>query len=404
MARQEINLGVLPNGVGGDTPRVANIKINDMTEELYAAIEDGALTPEERAKLEGIAAGATKNQPDAELLDRENHTGTQLASTISDLSAAVRSVSLQGLATASIKVTAADSILAAMGKLQGQIDAADLPRIVKVGDFGIGGQLSPDVSANAAGVTRFYRSFNDANSANLGLTAGIHLQRDPDRNAEISLNWLDESMQFRVSNNMGTRGKWNKVVKYGDLGIGTEGPGVIGLADANIKMPSGKYRVFTTTLNSPGVYGTLEWSYYDAITWTQLVIAANNGGIYYRGCINDSIQPWARLDTRAVENSNGRAILLADGSMICWTTKKRSGKTAIAHGSIFYAPYIAFDWPVPFSAPPSISTECTNSMAGFCWASSNIAATTTGIAQVAAMSPINTGDADIHVVAYGRWA
>lgn len=38
MARQAINLGALPNGVGGDTPRSANSKINDMTQELYAAV------------------------------------------------------------------------------------------------------------------------------------------------------------------------------------------------------------------------------------------------------------------------------------------------------------------------------------------------------------------------------
>ncbi|MEG0636025.1 MAG: hypothetical protein RR517_26270 [Pseudomonas sp.] len=36
MARQEINLGALPNGAGGDTTRSANTKINDMTQELYA--------------------------------------------------------------------------------------------------------------------------------------------------------------------------------------------------------------------------------------------------------------------------------------------------------------------------------------------------------------------------------
>ncbi|OPA92416.1 hypothetical protein BFW87_17550 [Pseudomonas fluorescens] len=35
MARQEINLGATPTGVGGDTPRSANIKINAMTQELY---------------------------------------------------------------------------------------------------------------------------------------------------------------------------------------------------------------------------------------------------------------------------------------------------------------------------------------------------------------------------------
>lgn len=38
MARQAVNLGVLPNGAGGDTTRSANIKINDMTQELYVAL------------------------------------------------------------------------------------------------------------------------------------------------------------------------------------------------------------------------------------------------------------------------------------------------------------------------------------------------------------------------------
>ncbi|WP_066770122.1 SGNH/GDSL hydrolase family protein [Sphingobium sp. CCH11-B1] len=39
----------------------------------------------ERAKLAGIAAGATANAPDAELLDRENHTGTQPIATVAGL-------------------------------------------------------------------------------------------------------------------------------------------------------------------------------------------------------------------------------------------------------------------------------------------------------------------------------
>ncbi|MBC3255615.1 hypothetical protein HU733_08935 [Pseudomonas paralactis] len=36
MARQEINIGAAPTGVGGDTPRSASIKINAMTQELFA--------------------------------------------------------------------------------------------------------------------------------------------------------------------------------------------------------------------------------------------------------------------------------------------------------------------------------------------------------------------------------
>lgn len=36
MARQEINLGSAPTGVGGDTTRSTGVKINAMTQELYA--------------------------------------------------------------------------------------------------------------------------------------------------------------------------------------------------------------------------------------------------------------------------------------------------------------------------------------------------------------------------------
>ena len=46
-------------------------------------------TAAEKSKLAGIAEEATKNQTDAYLLSRENHTGTQPASTISDFQAAV---------------------------------------------------------------------------------------------------------------------------------------------------------------------------------------------------------------------------------------------------------------------------------------------------------------------------
>ena len=43
----------------------------------------------DETKLAGIATGATANSPDATLLNRANHTGTQTASTISDFSTAV---------------------------------------------------------------------------------------------------------------------------------------------------------------------------------------------------------------------------------------------------------------------------------------------------------------------------
>jgi len=46
-------------------------------------------TATEKTKLSGIANSATANSSDATLLNRTNHTGTQLSSTISDLSTAI---------------------------------------------------------------------------------------------------------------------------------------------------------------------------------------------------------------------------------------------------------------------------------------------------------------------------
>jgi hypothetical protein len=63
------------------------------------------------------------NEHGAFYLARANHTGFQLAATISDFSAAVRLVTLTGLSIVTgSPITAADTILSAFGKLQGQIN------------------------------------------------------------------------------------------------------------------------------------------------------------------------------------------------------------------------------------------------------------------------------------------
>lgn len=63
------------------------------------------------------------NARDTANRSRANHTGTQLASTISDLSSAVLSLVLTGIVfTANTTVLATDSILVAIGKLQAQVN------------------------------------------------------------------------------------------------------------------------------------------------------------------------------------------------------------------------------------------------------------------------------------------
>jgi hypothetical protein len=64
----------------------------------------GLMSELDKAKLNGIAAGATANSTDAFLRARANHTGTQLAATVSDLSTAIETA-VKALLTAGANVT-----------------------------------------------------------------------------------------------------------------------------------------------------------------------------------------------------------------------------------------------------------------------------------------------------------
>ena len=51
----------------------------------------GFMSADDKLKLDGIAVGATANSPDATLLNRANHTGTQAISTVAGLQDALDS-------------------------------------------------------------------------------------------------------------------------------------------------------------------------------------------------------------------------------------------------------------------------------------------------------------------------
>ena len=61
---------------------------------INAGVTINDYTNAEKSKLSGIASGATSNSSDATLLNRANHTGTQLASSISDFNTQVATTSL----------------------------------------------------------------------------------------------------------------------------------------------------------------------------------------------------------------------------------------------------------------------------------------------------------------------
>lgn len=66
-------------------------------------------------KLDGIEANATANSPDGDLLDRDNHTGTQTASTINDFNTAVDSRISNIIGTAPANLDTLQELAAALG-------------------------------------------------------------------------------------------------------------------------------------------------------------------------------------------------------------------------------------------------------------------------------------------------
>ena len=69
-----------------------------------AGANAGVMSGADKTKLDGIAAGATVNSSDAFLLARANHTGTQLAATVSDFDTQVRTSRLDQMAAPSASV------------------------------------------------------------------------------------------------------------------------------------------------------------------------------------------------------------------------------------------------------------------------------------------------------------
>jgi len=92
------------------------------------------------------------NVRDSANRDRANHTSTQTASTISNFSATVRSTLLSGISIVNLVVTSADSILSAIGKLQGQINNISFTKIV-FSDYIPGVTSSPTTTAQTSGTS-----------------------------------------------------------------------------------------------------------------------------------------------------------------------------------------------------------------------------------------------------------
>lgn len=127
----------------------------------------GFMTGSDKAKLDGIATGATANAPNASLLDRTNHTGTQSIATVSGLQAALDSKAATGALPADGSLTLAK--LAQSGAGLGQVPMWD------------GSKYAPGTPA-AGGQTIYVRPEEQAGATtedklNAAIAAAITLSR-----------------------------------------------------------------------------------------------------------------------------------------------------------------------------------------------------------------------------------
>lgn len=140
---------------------------------------DGFLSATDKTKLNGIATGATANASDSALRDRSTHTGSQLASTISDFTSAARS-----------SISAGTGISIASGVISNTMAASPISSVY-VGATSKTGvrMIAKSVTTNGSGQA-IYHLTNDETSTGTTLC--------PNGNV-----WLD-SMMVRADNEIDT--------------------------------------------------------------------------------------------------------------------------------------------------------------------------------------------------------
>lgn len=99
----------------GTTLEIVSSSGDNVTISAATALLAGLLSATDKDKLDNIAANATANSADATLLDRANHTGTQLHSTISDFDSAVNALIEAVIDSAPAALDTLNELAAALG-------------------------------------------------------------------------------------------------------------------------------------------------------------------------------------------------------------------------------------------------------------------------------------------------
>lgn len=397
-------------------------------------------TTMEKTKLGGIATGATANSSDATLLNRANHTGQQLASTISNFAAAVLSVALTGLSVLTgTAVIATDSVLVAIGKLQAQLNNlvkvtsttdGTAGRLLVVGSFGAGGLL-PRIEANTIDALRdsgryYLTAANGPGPTPGGL--GVGYLDTIVYASTYAIQWFytsDKATTYkRVLENNVWKG-WDKT----DFGMGILVGNALPGGNANQTLPSGKYFVQTAWTGSPftgtdnrnrGYLEISSWGQdgYQKQEFTPLITAADNPCLY-RTSIGAGFRPWetdVNLSSALTDpaltagglmyytsNANGEVFKYANGLMICKLVRSVDFAVTNAATGVFFGQSPTWTFPAVFVGPVPF-VPCTHVSGGvITWEVGNIPTLNSVVPAVVAMQSIASRTFTQSLTAIGRW-
>lgn len=349
MARQEINLGALPNGVGGDTPRVANTKINDMTEELYAAVEEGGGKVQTVA---GVEADAGKDIPKAQLataLGVDDKVDKEVMDTA--LGNKVDKVAGKGLSSNDFTTT----------------EKTKLSTLVNPAAYGVGGPaplVDNIYQVKDGGITYWNQATTGrpptGGQGNLiSMTGGLNGSA-----STFIATSLDEDKVFFSRVNGVTRAPWKQFLLSGDYGLtdtlkrSPNGTNIDNLPNYTQKVwitpdggsggpLAGQHWIVEHTVLTDTGYALQQAQCLDSV----------HPGIYTRTQLAGVWSSWIPSGIQTITNANGTAVKFPDGTAICWFTKGPTITTGTAIGSGFQsAAATRYTYPISFvGAAESIS-------------------------------------------------
>lgn len=246
--------------------------------------------------------------------DRANHTGTQSASTISDFADTVRSVILTGLSLLTNSViTATDSVISALGKLQKQITdhaAASNPHGITKTTVGLGSvDNTADSAKNVLSATKLTTARN-INGVAFNGTQDITIT---DGTKEPALGVGTTSQYYRGDKT------WQTLNKTA-VGLGN----VDNTADSNKSVASAAKLTTARKINGVNFDGSIDITIADSTK--EPTIALGTTAQYYRGD-----KTWQALNKAAVGLSNVDNTADADKPVSSAMQTALNGKAASSH-------------------------------------------------------------------------